>query len=154
MSHFYKGEYRGLRYDVYPLDFRRVSFFRSYPYLVGDKVKLHIKVTKIDKTRDTRLNTVAINARFPDGVVLEMQEHHRLPDDATEITIESLAIPSSGALEYWLDVPPVGDAQKLADLQGNWKDQIWLMLLAALIGFAVGLAGQYLLSLTQQLLGK
>jgi hypothetical protein len=155
MAHFYKKEYRGLECEILPIDFRRFRIFRSFPYWKGTVVKLRLTARKVDKSRDMRLNTLPLKFKFPSNYLRDIYSHQKLPDDASEFIFDSQQIPSNGALEIWLDIPERGDAVKLADLEGNWKDWTWYTILGALIGMIVGaLGGEVIRSILTSLGGQ
>jgi hypothetical protein len=147
MAHFYKGKYRGLVYEVFPYDFRRIFLFRSYPYHIGENVKIIIRANSIESGTTTRLNNLQIYAKFSNSDPILVTDNRKYPDNAFKITIDSFPIPSSGTIEYWIDVPNHGDARKLVDIQGNWKDQKWIMVISAVVGFIIGFIGNQLVNL-------
>ncbi len=147
MPAIFKKEYNGLTCEIVPTNPLRKGLFRTFPYWSGDSVKLRIVVKHSNPQFNTKLRDLPIRYRYLSGKVEPLYGHTNLPDNEFQWTFESVQLPSSGSLEYWIDNPDDAHSVKLAELNRMWKDQLWLILLSAITGSILTLIVQNLIRL-------
>ncbi len=151
MPNFYKKEYNGLSCELVPTNLLRKGWLRRFPFIDTDTVKLRIKVKSINPEFKTKLKDLPIRYRYPSGKVESLYGHTKLSDETSEWVFESaqLPSPSSGSLEYWIDNPDNANSVKLAELNKVGLDQIWVLVIGALLGAILSLLSAILLGIVQ-----
>jgi len=142
MSEFHCGVKKGIKFETTPCGIRKFFLFRKFPYWAGDKAIFKIKIHKVNES-DKLISMIAVMKAYPNrsksGLHLDKSEY-TINESCDEMIITSSTIYGSEPLEYWLGTPYFDGSEKVADLQGSWKDQfIWFTIAPAIVGFFISI---------------
>jgi hypothetical protein len=139
MSEFHSGKYKDIEFETYPIInvfgywLRKPKILRYFPYWTAKKVTF---VVKIFSNNEKLLSDIPIFSKPSDSKFsqrIEIGEFCKIEDNGKKVTILTDGLRGSYILKYYFGNPETSNYKEIAELQANWKDKIWFVILGFLL---------------------